>query len=161
MQPGHSAKAHATGLQSDIKWCDEKKPHPVVWSSRSAPQKTGERFGDDLSGNANEKEEQSAVRFWSPLPKGPGAVRRRPVRRIHSKRGRKGVRMATVWTFSAAVTHPELPGAYGDGGDLSGDAKKSSRQAHGLGAPESAGERSGCAGRPVTKNRDGPQVHMG
>ena len=74
MQPGHSAKAYVTGLQSDVDWCDEKKQHPVVWSNRSAPRKTGERFGDDLSGNSNEKKEvQSDVRFWSPLPKGPGS----------------------------------------------------------------------------------------
>jgi hypothetical protein len=63
-----------TGLQSDVKWCDEKKPHPDVRISRSAPRKTGERFGDDLSGNLNEKTEvQPDVRFWSPLPKGPGS----------------------------------------------------------------------------------------
>jgi len=63
-----------TGLQSDVQWSDEKKPHPVVLGSRSAPQKTGGRFGDDLSGNANEKKEmQSDVRFLSPLPKGPGS----------------------------------------------------------------------------------------
>ena len=47
------------------------------------------------------------------------------------------------------------------GCDLSGYAKKNSRQVHGLRAPQTAGERSGCAVRPVTKNRDGPQVHMG
>jgi len=47
------------------------------------------------------------------------------------------------------------------GCDLSGYAKKNSRQAHGLRAPQTAGERSGCAIQPVTKNRDGPQVHMG
>jgi len=52
----------------------KKKARLHVQCRRIAPQKAGERYGDELSEKPGRKiTVQSDVRFWSPLPKGPGS----------------------------------------------------------------------------------------